>query len=73
MQDPILNLATTTFAATKLALYSVKNNEGIPRLEESCEDLKDQLGTILRNTSDFFNLAYALKSNSKNILQDKSY
>ena len=67
VQDPILNLATTTFAATKLALYSVKNNEGIPRLEESCEDLKDQLGTILRNTSDFFNLAYALKSNSKNI------
>ena len=55
VQEPILNLATTTFAATKLALYSVKNNEGIPRLEESCEDLKDQLGTILRNTSDFFN------------------
>ena len=67
VQEPILNLATTTFAATKLALYSVKNNEGIPRLEESCEDLKEQLGTILRNTSDFFNLAYALKTNTKNV------
>ena len=67
VQSPIIELVTATSSLSKLQLAEIKDKQSYNDLDLLLHDLRTEMTTILQNTTNFLNLANALKQNKKSI------